>query len=231
VGAALRLYPGAAGGGAPRQAPLFAEALAGNPPNPAPLLNIIGADPALAPLEIRYYQDQTSQIYTVSSADLTDERWLVRVWHAQAWLTALQVHFHPRRIDQARPDLWVAADPGAPVPAAGVAQTGNANLTALVNAICLDNGEPRRVLDLKRLNDGLRERGRATLLAYLCAQNRVALPFQPGAHATAPQDIADLLLLDVQTGICENASRIDEAITAVQNFIHRARRRWRWAGR
>ena len=202
---------------------LFQDALANNPASAAPLLNYIGVDHSVAPLCLRYYQDQTTPIYTVSSSNLTDERWLVRAWHAQSWLRALQNNFHPSELGDARPDLWVALDPSAPVPASGVTQTGNANLTTLLNAICLDAGEPRRVLDLKHLNDGLRARARAALLAYLCAQNRVALPFQSGSYATKPQDIADLLLLDVQTGICETASRIEEAITAVQNFLRRAR--------
>jgi hypothetical protein len=202
---------------------LFREAMAGNPASAAPLLDLIGAEPALAPLELRYYQDQITPIYTVSSADLTDERWLVRVWHAQTWLGALQARVHARQIELARPDLWVAADPAAPLPAAGVAQTGNANLTALVNAICLADGARRRLPDLRQVNDGLRLRGRAALLAYLCAENRVALPFQPGSYATKPEDIADLLLLDVRAGLRETASRIEEAITAVQSFIRRAR--------
>jgi hypothetical protein len=202
---------------------LFREAMANNPSNPASLLDLIGAEKALAPLELRYYQDQNSPIYAVSSADLTDDRWLVRVWHAQAWLDALQRHFHAHQITQARPDLWVAADPAATVPPSGVTETGNANLTELVNAICLATGEPRRLRDLKQINDGLRIRGRAALLAYLCARNRVALPFQPGTYATKPEDIADLLLLDVRTGLCETASRIEEAIAAVQSFIRRAR--------
>jgi hypothetical protein len=202
---------------------LFREAMANNPANAAPLLGLIGSEAALAPLELNYYQDQTSSIYTISSADLTDERWLVRVWRAQTWLSALQGHFHARHIGRARPDLWVAADPAAPVTLSGVTQTGNANLTELVNAICLADGEPRHLCDLRLVNDGLRMRGRAALLAYLCAQNRVALPYQKGAFATAPEDIADVLLLDVQTGICETASRIEEAITAVQSFIRRAR--------
>jgi Tc toxin complex TcA C-terminal TcB-binding domain len=202
---------------------LFREAMENNPSNPASLLGLIGAGEALAPLELRYYQDQNSAIYAVSSTDLTDDRWLVRVWHAQTWLNALQSHFQAHQIAQARPDLWVAADSAAPVPPSGVAETGNANLTALVNAICLATGEPRRLRDLRQVNDGLRERGRAALLAYLCVQNRVALPFQPGTFATKPEDIADLLLLDVRTGLCETASRIEEAITAVQSFIRRAR--------
>jgi hypothetical protein len=219
----VRVRDGAAHRGTRHLWLLFHDALVNPPANAVQLLRSIGADAETAPLGLRYYQDQNSPIYTVSSSDLTDERWLVRVWHAESWIRALQRNFHPRDIAEARPDLWAAADPSAPVPASGVTETGNANLTALLNAICLDNGEPRRTLDIKRLNDGLRERGRAALVAYLCAMNRVALPFQPGAYATAPQDLGDLLLLDVQTGICERASRIEEAITAVQNFIRRSR--------
>ena len=36
-------------------------------------------------------------------------------------------------------------------------------------------------------------------------------------------DLTGLLLLDVQAGVCEKASRIDEAITAVQTFVRRSR--------
>ena len=43
------------------------------------------------------------------------------------------------------------------------------------------------------------------------------------AYATTPGDLSDLLLLDVEAGVCEKASRIDEAITAAQSFIRRAR--------
>ncbi len=39
----------------------------------------------------------------------------------------------------------------------------------------------------------------------------------------SPRDLSDLLLLDVETGVCEKASRIEEAITAVQTFVRRSR--------
>ena len=74
---------------------------------------------------------------------------------------------------------------------------------------------------MQRLNDCLRERGRDALLAYLCAPNRVALPW--GGFAKTPNDLSSLLLLDVEAGVCERASRIEEAITAVQSFVRRAR--------
>jgi hypothetical protein len=53
--------------------------------------------------------------------------------------------------------------------------------------------------------------------------NRVPLPWWPGRFATAPRELSDLLLLDVETGLCEKVSRIEEAITAIQNFVRRAR--------
>ncbi len=79
-------------------------------------------------------------------------------------------------------------------------QTGNANLFAFVLARAFDNGKPRRYEDIRRLNDGLRRRGRDALLAYLCHDNRVALPWQAGLYATVPRELSDLLLLDVQAG-------------------------------
>ena len=93
---------------------------------------------------------------------------------------------------------------------------------AFVTDGCLANGEPRRYDDLRRLNDGLRERGRRALVAYLCHLDRVALPWQPGHVRDGAGDLSDLLLLDVEAGVCEKASRIEEAITAAQSFIRRS---------
>ena len=53
-------------------------------------------------------------------------------------------------------------------------------------------------------------------------QDRVALPWRPGQFATTPGDLSDLLLLDVEAGLREQASRIEEAITAAQSFIRRS---------
>ena len=120
-----------------------------------------------------------------------------------------------------RPDLWASDDPSAELPAE--TQTGNANLLAFVTDGCLESGVPRRYDDLRRLNDGLRDRGRRALIAYLCHMDRVPLPWQPGQFATAPGDLSDLLLLDVEAGLRDKASRIEEAITAVQSFVRRCR--------
>jgi len=145
------------------------------------------------------------------------------VWHTNRWVRGVLDRFHPKDISTARPDLWAAQDPSAGMPAFSVPETGNANLSAFLADGCCENGEPRRYLDLRRLNDGLRERGRDALISYLCRLNRVALTWLPAStFATAPGDLSDLLLLDVETGICEKASRIDEAITAVQSLVRRS---------
>jgi len=202
---------------------IFEEALVNPPGDPAQLLRHLGAEPRYWDLDLRYYQDQTTAIYSVSDTDLQDDRWLVRVWHADRWVRCLMERFHTTEISKARPDLWASDDPSAPVPVSGVTETGNANLTAFLDGGCLQQ-HPRRYLDVKRCNDGLRERGRNALVAYLCSADRVALPWStPTTYASKPADLSDLLLLDVETGGCEKASRIEEAITAVQTFIRRSR--------
>jgi hypothetical protein len=199
---------------------LFEEAQQKQPDDPVYLLRHMGADSRDWQLELRYFQGQNVAVYAVSSADLQDDRWTLRAWHADCWLRALQRCFAAKDIAVARPDLWASDDPTATLPGEG--ETGNGNLSAFVCDGCLENGEPRRYEDLKRLNDGLRDRGRYALVAYLCHGNRVALPWRPGQFATVARDLSDLLLLDVETGICEQASRIEEAITAVQSFVRRS---------
>jgi len=199
---------------------IFEEAQVNPPGDSAQLLRYIGANPGYWDLDLRYFQNQTTAIYSVDDADLQDDRWLVRVWHADVWIRCLMDCFHSD-ISKARPDLWASDDPSAPVPASGVTQTGNANLLAFLSNACFD-GDPRRYAAVKRLNDALRERGRKALISYLCAANRVQLPWSPTTFATKSSDLSDLLLLDVETGVCEKASRIQEAISAVQAFVRRS---------
>ncbi|HEY2295083.1 MAG TPA: neuraminidase-like domain-containing protein, partial [Thermoanaerobaculia bacterium] len=194
---------------------LFYEAAERQPDDPAQLLRHLGVDIRHAPLVLRYFAAPPQEI---ASSDLEDERWPVRVWQAEKWLRGLQKHFAPKWIGAARPDLWAADDPGVPIPGAG-----NENLTRLVADGDFENGEPRRYERIKQLDDGLRERARAALLAYLRGMDRVALPWGAGLHAKVPRDLSDLLLQDVETGICELASRIEDAVRAVQAFVQRAR--------
>jgi hypothetical protein len=202
---------------------LFDEGQEEHPTDPSDLLGYIGAPSKERSLELRFFQDQYSPVYSVTSGDLQDERWLIRVWRANRWLIGLANHFHAKDMSKARPDLWASTYPSAPVPAPGLTQTGNANLLAFIADGCIDCGEPRHYFELAQVNDCLRDRGRKALIAYLCSLNRVALPWAVSAYATTSRDLSDLLLLDVDTGICERASRIEEAISAVQTFIRRCR--------
>lgn len=192
---------------------LFHEAAENHPDDPAHLLRHMGVDLLHTPLLLRYFPD-----FAVSSADLEDERWTVRAWHAETWLRALRKGFLVADVRRARPDLWASDKPGELV--VGETETGNQNLARFLRDGCIENGEPRRYEDVKRLSDGLRERGRIALLAYLCGMNRVALPW--GGHATEPGHLSELLLMDVEAGLCQRASRIEEAISAVQTFVQRA---------
>lgn len=193
---------------------LFHEAAESHPDDPAHLLRHMGVDLRHAALVLRYYRD-----YDVTSADLEDDRWAVRVWQAEKWVRCLLIRFFAKDIREALPALWASDDPG--LVDVGQTQSGNANLTRFVRDGCFETGEPRQYEEIKRLNDGLRERARQALLAYLCGMSRVPLPW--GNFATEPRDLSELLLLDVQAGLCQRASRIEEAISAVQAFIQRAR--------
>ncbi|HMG76427.1 MAG TPA: neuraminidase-like domain-containing protein [Pyrinomonadaceae bacterium] len=198
---------------------LFLEAAENQPDNPAHLVRHMGVDLRHADLLVRYYQNQATALFEVSSDDLEDDRWAVRVWKGEKWIRRILRCFVAEDIRNAKPALWASDDLGRIV--AGETETGNANLTRFVDDGRFENSEPRRYEDARRLNDCLRERGRAALLDYLCRLNRVPLP--AGGSAKSAKDLSDFLLLDVETGICERASRIEEAITAVQNFVQRAR--------
>jgi hypothetical protein len=191
---------------------LFEQAHDQQPADPAGLLRHMGADARHWRLDLRYFQDQAAPVYAVAITDLEDERWTVRAWHAEIWLRRLWEHFTVKDMTVARPDLWASTDPAARVP--GEAQTGNANLLQFLCDGCWENGEPRRYEDVRRLNDGLRERGRKALLCYLCGPNGIA---------KSSDELSEILLMDVLAGRCEKASRIEEAISAVQTFMRRAR--------
>ena len=203
---------------------LFDEAQRQNPADPGQLLmHIRRRPPVLAPrpaiLSRSKRPDLLGQQRRSAGRPMVDS-----CVAGRSLIRGLLKHIHPKDIAIARPDLWASEDPSAPLPASRVSQTGNADLAAFLDDAYLQNGEPRRYVDVKRLNDGLRDRGRRALVAYLCSSNRVQLTWMSiTAYATQPRDLSDLLLLDVETGLCERSSRIEEAITAVQSFVQRAR--------
>jgi hypothetical protein len=198
---------------------LFAEVAQQQPDDPAELLRHLGVDLQYAPLVLTYFDVPAE--YPLGPDDLLDERWAVRVWHADTWLRRLAEYFTPPGIGSARPDLWASDDPGAAVGAPPL--SGNANLTRFVQDGCLDGARPRRYAEIRELNDKLRERGRDALVGYLCGMNRVALSWAPGGFAQQPGDLSDLLLQDVATGIRTRMSRVEDAVRTVQEFVQRAR--------
>ncbi|HEV2376506.1 MAG TPA: neuraminidase-like domain-containing protein, partial [Streptosporangiaceae bacterium] len=197
---------------------LFDEAAQDQPDDPAELLRHLDVDLRFAPLVSTYFDTPE---YPLSPADLADERWAVRVWHGAVWLRRLVEFFAPASIGTARPDLWASDDPGAAAGAPPV--SGNANLTHFVQEGCFGDGRPHRAGEVRDLGNGLRERARDALVAYLCGMDRVLLPWPKGQYATGPADLSGLLLQDVATGICTRMSRVEDAVRAVHAFVQRAR--------
>jgi len=195
---------------------LFHEAAERHPDDPAQTLRHIGIDLSHAALVLRYYKQ-----FEVGSDLLEDEQWAIRAWRADTWLERLRASFTCLDVRSARPDLWASALP-ATVEAPETA-SGNEILTRFVRDGYIETEHPRRYDELKRLNDGLRQRAHAALIAFLCSMDRVVLPW--GGHAREPRDLSELLLLDVEAGLCQRASRIQEAVTALQTFVQYARLR------
>jgi hypothetical protein len=192
---------------------LFHEAAESHQDKPAHLVRHMGIDIQHSNLVLQHYDPAKGDLsYDVSSADLEDERWVVRVWRAEKWIRVLNKNFLAKDITDARIFLWASDGPE---------MDGLINLTTFYRDGCIENDEPRRYLEITQLNNSLRERGRAALLAYLTHMNRVPLPW--GGFATKAKHLSELLLIDVEAGLCQKTSRIEEAISAFQLYIDRAR--------
>ena len=192
---------------------LFHEAAETHEDVSAQLLRHVGVDIRHVPLVLRYYDPaEAALLREVTSADLMDDRWVVRVWYADLWVQALRKAFLEADIRTAQPHLWASEGPE---------MAGLENLTQFYRDGCIENGEPRRYKEIESLNNGLRLRGRDALVSYLTAMNRVSLPW--GEIARTARDLSELLLVDVEAGLCQKVARVEEAISAVQMFVDRAR--------
>lgn len=156
---------------------LFEEAQQKQPAHPGSLLRHLAADARHWQLELRYCQGQDAPVYEVTSADLADERWTLRAWHADRWLQAMQVRFTARDIETARPDLWACDDPSATLP--DETQPGNVSLLAFVTQGYLENGSPHRYEDLRRVNEGLRDRAGARSSPTCASRTACRCPGSP----------------------------------------------------
>ncbi|MEM7719484.1 MAG: neuraminidase-like domain-containing protein, partial [Pseudomonadota bacterium] len=202
-----------AGGDETHPVLLFHEAAEAHVDEPAQLLRHVRVSIRHVPLVLQYFDPfEAGLTFDIDSGDLIDDRWSIRVWHADRWLDQLRADFLEADIDVATPHLW-AAHP--------VDMGGLANLSQFYRDGLIENGDPRRYQELETLNDGLRLRGRTALVAYLTTLNRTALPW--GGFANRARDLSDLFLQDIEAGLCQKSARVEEAISAVQQFVDRAR--------
>ena len=197
---------------------LFEEVVTQQPPKIEQLLRHMNVNLSVSQQLLTYFD---TPLYQLAPADLLDERWAIRLWHANEWVQAVQRGFFSKNLGAVQPALWASDDLGATVGTT----SGNADLINFVQQALLNSEDvPQEFNTLKRLNNGLRERARQALFAYLCGLNRVPLPFLgPEIYATAPRDLSDLLLQDVEVGLLERSSRIEDAIHAAQTFVQRVR--------
>jgi hypothetical protein len=182
------------------------------------LLRHLGVDIDVSSLLLTYFATVMKQL---NPADLVDERWPIRVWNADQYIRAIKRAFFTQHITKAVPSLWAADDPNAAING----QSGNENVVKFLQQSLLEGNDiPRDVKNLKEINNGLRFRARKALFAYLCGMSRVSLaPLGLTTSATSPQDLTGLLLQDVEVGIEEKSSRIEDAIHSTQMFVQRAR--------
>ena len=180
---------------------LFREATVQQPTQPNHLLRYLGIDISLAKLVLNFGFESLN--YIVKTADFADERWATRVWHAGIWIRNLK-RFSTIKLEDAQPSLW-ASDPGSE------------NLIHFFHHNFMVQPPNKEV---RRINDGLRERSRTALFNYLCGKNRVSTPF---GYAQSPRDLTDLLLQDVEAGLNETSTRLRDAVVATQTLIQRAR--------
>jgi hypothetical protein len=179
-------------------------------------LRYLGVELTLADAILTYFD---TPVYSVTTADLLDERWANRIWHANKWIEEIEDTFSSDTLGKTHPAIWASDDPNAVIGSS----TGDQDLVQFVQQSLIR--EPHPDIDrLKHLNDGLRLRAREALLAYLCQMQRIELPFySPPQFAQTPRDLSDLLLQDVETGLELRNSRIDDAIQATVSFVQRAK--------
>lgn len=193
--------------------------------DPANLIRHLGismdhADQVLNYLALNDIDPNLSTPYTVTNEDLFNEIWAIRLSRAEQWLDRIACKISVKDIRILRPDLVASENPAFLYP--GQTVTGNQNLSYFVRSCLIENAEPRLYKDLEELNNGLRLRANQALIEYLTHLNRVEFPWAVGTFATSPKDLSAILLLDVDPGICQKSSRIENAISAVQRYVMRA---------
>lgn len=151
----------------------------------------------------------------ITHGDLINEEWAIRIWQAAQAVESYTSNLSPENaITNFSPMAWAA---------------GN-DLDKLAEFVCqtlIEDCNPPQYDALEKINNKLRLNARQALVQYLIQDNRVALPWEYVSgtieYATEAKHLSELLLIDVEAGICQKASRIEEATTAVQNYMRRVR--------
>ena len=198
---------------------MFFEAGIQKPTDAHQLIRYFDAELSLA-VQVLSFFVPADQVIEVSPLELLDERWATRVLKAVLWLRDIKRSFYAKEYEILLPAQIAADNPNMIIGQ----KSGNASITEFATKACEE--EPGRLDMIKCVNDRLRDRARISILTYLCGMNRVQLPFASIGgmkYAVRPQDISELLLQDVQVGALQRASRIEDAIHAVQTFVQRAR--------
>ncbi|KAB5542517.1 insecticidal toxin complex protein [Coniochaeta sp. 2T2.1] len=175
------------------------------------LVRYLDVEIALAQLVLEYFE--AGGVWKLSDANdvqlLTDERWVTRVWLAGRYVHRLRQHFYAptSELTYCRPALW-ASSPNANVVIEGT--TGNQNLTRFVERVCLSKTDaPPRLSLVITLNDALRLHARSALLSWADFEG------YPSRY------LGDTLLIDVEAGIDETTTRLDDAVATAQRFMQR----------
>lgn len=156
-------------------------------------------------------------IYDLTASDMETERWAIRVFEAEMCIQKSKCNFFTADIRKAKPVLWSSVDPSKSV--GDETYSGNQHLMQFVRMGLIENDSPKDYRRLKKLNDGIRERSRAALIAFLTHNTTIELN---DVKISTPELLSEYLLLDVSAGICQKVSRVEQSIFCIQSFINRA---------
>lgn len=138
--------------------------------------------------------------FDLSSSDLLNEEWTIRVWEILKGVEAWRCKFSPHSFQEVRPSEWVNIDFNA---------KGNENLITFI-AQGLTRSAIRQFEKLRIINDQIKTESKLALTSYLESLN-----------SDASFALDDVLLMDSAAGVCDTASRLDIAIGMVQTFLNR----------
>lgn len=148
--------------------------------------------------------------FSLTHNDLNREEWAIRIYQSALILNEIADNIGAEKgLTNVLPANW--AD--------------GTDLDKLADFVCqslLADCDPPRYKAVEQISNKLRCNARNALVTYLTA-DATAPSLPDDTKITNAKQLSELLLLDVEAGICEKASRIEEGITAIQHFVRRYR--------